>query len=288
VIGGEGWDRFPRTGVVQVNGWMASVRERLRHRIYRLRIRVRRSIRTVLTTFPALAEAKSDLQQAFYRRTKRPFEREFRALRHLLADGDICLDVGANRGQSIDALRMLPFGVKVISFEPNPDLYRRLVDRYGDGGDVSLLPCGLGHEDCRTNIHVPVYNGYMFDGLGTLHDDETDLWLRDEVYFFDERKLDTVTYSCDIVTLDSLELDSVAFIKLDVQGSEFSALRGARQTLERDRPTLMVERPQDEIIDYLAPLGYRMYDYDHEQDRLVEVDALTDNVNMLFVADRPG
>jgi hypothetical protein len=29
-----------------------------------------------------------------------------------------------------------------------------------------------------------------------------------------------------------------------------------------------------------------MYDYDPHQDRVVQVDALTDNVNMLFLADR--
>lgn len=268
-----------------MTGLMTATAERLRYRRHRISIGIRRSIRTVLTTFPFVAEAKSNLQQAYYRRTKRPFEREFRALRHLLSDGDLCLDVGANRGQSIDALRMLPFDVRVISFEPNPQLYERLVKRYGTDRDVEIRANGLGEEDCRTSIHVPVYNGYLFDGLGTLHDQETDIWLRSEVYFFDERKLDTVTYSCEIVALDSLELDPVAFIKLDIQGSEFAALRGAVKTIERDRPALMVERPEDDIIDFLAQFGYRMHDYDPDQDRLVQVDALTDNVNMLFVAD---
>lgn len=246
----------------------------------------RKSARTVLTMFPFIAEAKSDLRQAWFRLSGRPFEREFRALRHLLSPGDLCLDVGANRGQSIDALRMLPFDVRVISFEPNPHLYRRLVDRYGGSEDVSLRSYGLGADEVRATIHVPVYNGYPFDGLGTLHDDETDLWLRGAVFFFDERRLETETYSCEIVALDNLELDAVDFIKLDVQGSELDALRGAAATLERDLPTLMIERPDQEIRDFLTTFGYRMYDYDPHQDRLVRVDALTDNVNMLFLADR--
>jgi FkbM family methyltransferase len=149
-----------------------------------------------------------------------------------------------------------------------------------------LRAYGLGADDARTTIHVPVYNGYPFDGLGTLHDDETDLWLQGAVFFFDERRLETETYSCDIVALDNLDLDPVDFIKLDVQGSELDALRGAAATLERDRPTLMIERPDQEIRDFLTSFGYRMYDYDPHQDRVVQVDALTDNVNMLFLADR--
>jgi len=235
--------------------------------------------------FPWVAEAKSDLQQAFFRRTGRPFEREFRALGQLLSPGAFCLDVGANRGQSIDALQMLPFDVRVMSFEPNPDLYRRLVDRYGDGDDVSLVPCGLGAGTQRTTIHVPVYNGYPFDGLGTLHDDETDLWLQHSVFFFDEERLETKTYTCDIVALDDLELDPVDFIKLDIQGSELDALVGAASTIERDRPTLLIERPDESIRDYLAPFGYRMYDYDPKQDRVVQVESLTGSVNMFLLPE---
>jgi hypothetical protein len=47
----------------------------------------------------------------------------------------------------------------------------------------------------------------------------------------------------------------------------------------------MVERPGDEVVEFLTPFGYRMYDYDPAADRLVRVDASTDNVNMIFVAE---
>lgn len=245
----------------------------------------RKSARTMLTMFPFVAETKSNLQQAFFRSVGRPFEREFRALPQLLSAGDLCLDVGANRGQSIDALRTLPFDVRVISFEPNPQLYRRLVDRYGDSQDVAVRPCGLGAKSTHTSIHVPLYNGYPFDGLGTVHEDEAQLWLEGAVFFFDPRRVETTTYACDIVALDDLGLDKIGFIKLDVQGSELDALQGAARTLERDRPILMIERPDEEIRDYLGSFGYRMYDYDPSHDRVVQVDELTDAVNMLFVHD---
>lgn len=44
-----------------------------------------------------------------------------------------------------------------------------------------------------------------------------------------------------IVTLDSLELPSLGFLKLDVEGYEAYALRGAAQTLDRFRPIVMIE-----------------------------------------------
>ncbi|MFB4315904.1 FkbM family methyltransferase [Actinomadura sp. 21ATH] len=43
------------------------------------------------------------------------------------------------------------------------------------------------------------------------------------------------------VTVDGLRLTDVRFIKLDVEGHEPNVLRGAADTVRRDRPTLLVE-----------------------------------------------
>lgn len=43
------------------------------------------------------------------------------------------------------------------------------------------------------------------------------------------------------IPLDGLFLTSCGFIKLDLEGAEYPALRGARQTIKRFRPTLMLE-----------------------------------------------
>ncbi|WP_243708387.1 FkbM family methyltransferase [Actinomadura sp. GC306] len=43
------------------------------------------------------------------------------------------------------------------------------------------------------------------------------------------------------ITLDSLKLTDVHFMKIDVEGHELNALLGAAETIARDRPTLIVE-----------------------------------------------
>ncbi|MBR2548468.1 MAG: FkbM family methyltransferase [Clostridiales bacterium] len=44
----------------------------------------------------------------------------------------------------------------------------------------------------------------------------------------------------DVVTVDSMDLDKVSFIKFDVEGSELEAIEGARETILRDRPVMKI------------------------------------------------
>jgi hypothetical protein len=70
--------------------------------------------------------------------------------------------------------------------------------------------------------------------------------------------------SCPLLLLDDIVPDPVGFMKLDVEGHELAALRGAERILERDRPVLLVESvpflsPEgpEALFRLLNPLGYR-------------------------------
>ncbi|MBA9005261.1 FkbM family methyltransferase [Thermomonospora cellulosilytica] len=63
------------------------------------------------------------------------------------------------------------------------------------------------------------------------------------------------------VTLDSLQLKDVRFIKLDIEGHELNALRGAQETIRRDLPNLLIEleerhRQMPEVLGLLRGWGY--------------------------------
>ncbi len=64
------------------------------------------------------------------------------------------------------------------------------------------------------------------------------------------------------VTIDGLGLTGVRFIKMDIEGHEAAALRGAEQTIRRDSPMLVLEletRHQriEDVIGMLAGWGYQ-------------------------------
>jgi FkbM family methyltransferase len=63
------------------------------------------------------------------------------------------------------------------------------------------------------------------------------------------------------ITIDGLRLSDVRFIKLDIEGHELAALRGAEETIKRDRPVLLLEleerhRPVAPTVELLEGWGY--------------------------------
>lgn len=52
---------------------------------------------------------------------------------------------------------------------------------------------------------------------------------------------ETKTYEVQVRTIDSFNFDAVDLIKLDIQGAEYVALIGARETILKHRPVIMVE-----------------------------------------------
>ena len=75
-----------------------------------------------------------------------------------------------------------------------------------------------------------------------------------------------VTSGGDIsaIPIDELKLQNVGFIKLDVEGFEFKALRGATSTIKELKPVVFMEvKPKEEesatpyaAHEYLLSLGY--------------------------------
>lgn len=119
---------------------------------------------------------------------------------------------------------------------------------------------GLGDRPGSFDLFVPSYRGYVFDGLASLDEACARSWLSDQLFGFDEGRLDIEVVTCAVRRLDDLGCEP-AFVKIDVQGYEHRVLQGARQTLAEHRPALLIEWPGAVITDYLADLGYAPYQY---------------------------
>jgi FkbM family methyltransferase len=165
----------------------------------------------------------------FYRRRiaqeARAGEPELAVLDKLVRRGGTAVDIGANQG--IFAFALAGIADRVVCFEPNPD-YARFA-RWMLRGRAEVLELALADQPGRGTFYVPhADDGMVLHLAGSLK--------RAHAQF---RTVET--YEVEIRTLDGFGLTDVRFIKADVEGSEREVLEGARRTIARDRPVILLE-----------------------------------------------
>jgi FkbM family methyltransferase len=156
-----------------------------------------------------------------------------------LEPGDVVLDVGAHVGVHALAaarrLRELPSGGRVIAFEPTRDSAAAIREAAARNGlDVEVVERALGEGEGTVEIHGdPRYGDH-------------DAGVRSQ---FGEG---AVVQRAPVTTLDAWAartgLDALDVRKLDIEGAEILALRGAQQTLRRLRPRLLAVEVKDVVM----------------------------------------
>lgn len=60
-----------------------------------------------------------------------------------------------------------------------------------------------------------------------------------------------------LVTIDSLGIDDLSLIQLDVEGHELEALKGAVRSIEKNQPEIMIEDNNNDCSAFLESVAYR-------------------------------
>jgi FkbM family methyltransferase len=145
-------------------------------------------------------------------------EPELRHLRELVPPGRPTIDVGAWWGPwSWWLARRAP---SVHAFEPNPMIAPALVD---------VLPPNV----C---VHAQAVSDHVGKAVLTIPQVGRGMEGRSSLL-----PATGTTITVPTVTLDSLDLRDVGFVKIDVEGHEWEVLEGATELLARDRPNVLLE-----------------------------------------------
>jgi FkbM family methyltransferase len=151
-------------------------------------------------------------------------------LTRVLRPGMVCYDVGANVGFfATIAARLVGSSGKVLCFEPLPENARQI--QYNarlNGFDNVLVRCeALGSSNRTEVFHTSIEPTWgMLATVGKLPEKVSG-------------KIEV-----DVRTLDSLYAGGLPrpdVIKMDIEGAEADALKGARKTLSAHRPLLVIE-----------------------------------------------
>jgi FkbM family methyltransferase len=188
---------------------------------------------------------------------------EFFLLSKILKPGMTFVDVGANMGlyTLYAALKVGDRG-RVLAIEPS----RREVEALKENLEINTLDnvriWRMAVSDQPSEVELLVA-AEKYSGHNTLG------------AFGYDTPLDH-TERIDAQSLDALvlaeALPQVHFIKMDIEGSELKALRGAALTLQRDHPVLLLElsdralqhqnASSADVLALLAQYGYALYGFD--------------------------
>lgn len=190
---------------------------------------------------------------------ERKVEPEFLWIKNILSKDAVFIDVGANVGAYLFTLENHLKSENIFAFEPNHQLFKRLGRLFPK---VNLSSVALSDISTIAEFKIPVINGEKVHTRGTL---QTSIKEKNE-----ER---TILQKVEVKPLDDLDLkfQKLDFIKIDVEGNEMQTLRGAKNTIEKFKPILMVEMEQRHhednlwtLISEIADWGYSVNYLDRE------------------------
>lgn len=168
--------------------------------------------------------------------------------------GDVCLDAGSHVGHvSLIISRLVGPEGRVFAVDPLGENIETLRKSMGFNGvrNIELIQTALGES-----------TGSAF---GDIHANVSMARLSSEA------SSEGKGQSFPITTVDALAeryaMSRLDWIKVDVDGFEFKLLLGAKETLRRLKPKLLLEihgfisrTLGSEIYDFLTPLGYRFFE----------------------------
>lgn len=145
------------------------------------------------------------------------------------------IDVGANYGTHslyiANKIKKNNETGKVYSFEIQSKIYNLLLKNIRDNNlDSIIIPIfnGLGNTHAIIDLIIPK----DYD----LHENPGGISLLNNNYNTTDEKIST-----SIITLDSLNLDMISVMKIDVEGYEIQVLEGAINTIKKNKPYIILE-----------------------------------------------
>ncbi len=166
-----------------------------------------------------------------------------------LEDGGVYVDSGANIGQWLLFIAPQP-KTKCIAIEPVESEFSWLKKCISVQAEwrVKLLAVGLG--EAAGEVEIKTYGA-----RSTIHLE----WYKDKT----ELALETIKIRCLDDLMDELGEESIQFWKLDVEGAELGALRGASRLLKNHRiANIYIECHPDEFAEtkrLLTDYGYALF-----------------------------
>ncbi|MDR2728092.1 MAG: FkbM family methyltransferase [Chitinispirillales bacterium] len=162
---------------------------------------------------------------------------------------EVFIDCGAFTGDTVGQfLKLCKHYKRIVAFEPDSDCFSALTKKHGGNPKITLINGGVYDSDSEIS----------FDQLGGGDSRIT------------SEKSGSESLRIKVKAIDNLNLEKVTFIKMDVEGAEMPALKGAAKTILADKPKLAIciyhsNEDMVRIAEYINSLvpQYKLYVRQH-------------------------
>ena len=181
----------------------------------------------------------------------------------VLKKRSICLDIGAHIGNH--SLHFAQHFEKVIAFEPHPTSFKLLEINTESWNNITAINVGCSNTSGKVLASGSTY------GTFTICPDQSDhISVSDKLSAeFEVEKLDEMKVM--------KQLESIDFIKIDIEGHETACFEGAEKLLNNHSPVIACEVMNTELVDgncdsitFLKEIGYR-YIYEFRRKKVPPV-----------------
>lgn len=191
-------------------------------------------------------------------------------IRPFVKPGSIVIDAGASYGQmSLAFSQMVGDEGEVHSFEVSEYIIQYLKNTLSINNtkNIFLHNIALWHTSNQTlKMLKPTPFGWWYSGLGVAINEETDY-----------RMKICKTYDVLTTTLDDINFSKpISAIKIDVQGSDYAVLKGAKNTILKHKPLILFE--YESFYDDKFQISFKDYlDFLNDINYEIRVDIINNN-----------
>lgn len=168
---------------------------------------------------------------------------------------DLVFDIGANDGRYATDVRKSGWNGHIVSFEPQPDVFKRLTQNMISDPNWRGMQMGLGSKEASL-----VMNSYAMDVLGSfLHKIDNDQ---------NVKQIEVMVKRPDSIFEEISKGHERPFVKMDTQGFELEIIKGFGKMIDRVvgwqielsvEPLYEGQPPMEEVLAIMRSHGFSLW-----------------------------
>lgn len=223
--------------------------------------------------------AEGDIAQILFKneillRHKKSFEyTTLEKFKHLIKEGDIIIDVGANSGlYSILFSKLVGSGGKVYAFEPDKCTFHLLEKNLFLNNCQNVDAYNFALSNKQSQIEMISFNTDVYN----LQSGDSFKYMKEVLpsSVSENTSQQMMAYKMDDIT-EVKALNKIDFIKIDVEGAEMLVIEGAIETISKFKPLIIFELSGEwtarfnykpyQLLLLLHKIGYDLEEFDFQQ-----------------------